>query len=151
MLYASDVKVPQDLTSSLSGIGNQGTAGINSIYSGLKQRQAQEGMVRGQRPGANSYGPQRLGIQKGLDQGSLEAALGGVLGDTGYQNTLAERDYNQQRQLAEEAAALNKPSLLEQIFQGIGAIGKPVATYAGMGGFRTRPPVDPFANVYGNV
>ena len=133
-MTASDVALPQDLSGILGTVGAGRTAGINNIYNQAKQRQTAENAALGRRPGANSYGPQRLGVQQGIDQGNLEASLGGILGNTGYQNTLAERDYGQQRQLAEEAAALNKPSLLDEIFQGIGAVGKTGATYYGMKG-----------------
>lgn len=133
-MFAGGVSMPKDLTDALAGVGAGGTAGINNIYSQAKQRQMQEGQVLGRRGNANSYGSQRLGVQQGLDQGNLEANIGGILGDTGYKNKLAEREYEQNRQLAEEAGRLNKPSLLQQIMQGIGSVGKPVATYYGMGG-----------------
>lgn len=135
-MFAGGVKMPQDLTDALSGIGAGGTAGINNIYSQAKQRQAQEGALKV--PGnANSYGPQRMGVQQGLDQGGLEAALGGVLGDTGYKDTLQEREFGQNKQLAEETAALNKPSLLQEILQGIGGVGKTAGTYYGMKGMNS--------------
>jgi hypothetical protein len=136
-LMAGGVKMPQDLTDALSTIGGSGTAGINNIYGQARQRQAGDMAALGRAPSSNSYGGQRLGVQQGLDQGNLEASLGGVLGDTGYKNTLAERDYNQNRQLAEETAALNKPSLLQQIMQGIGSVGKTAATYYGMKGMNS--------------
>lgn len=131
-LFASGVAMPKDLTDALASVGTGGTAGINDIYSQAKKRQGQEAMALGRPTGANSYGPQRFGVQQGLDQGNLEATLGGVLGDTGYKNALQEREFQQNKQLAEEAARLNKPSLLQQIFQGIGGVGKTAATYYGM-------------------
>ncbi len=128
--------MPQDLTDALAGIGAGGTAGINDIYSQAKERQAKENALKV--PGnINSYGPQRMGVEQGLDQGNLEAVLGGVLGDTGYKNTLEEREFDQNKQLAEEAARLNKPSLLQEIFQGIGGVGKTAGAYYGMKGMNS--------------
>lgn len=126
--------MPADLADALSGIGAKGTAGINDIYSQAKTRRSGEQQMLGMAPGSDSYGAERMPISQKLSQGSLESSLGGVLGNTGYQDALSQRDYEQKRQLAEETASLNKPSLLDQIFQGVGAIGKPLAGYYGMKG-----------------
>lgn len=134
MLYASGVGIPSNLDVSLRGIGKAGAQGIQDAYAPLAARQQAEAGVRGLRPGTNSYGPQRLGVQQGLDTSSMQAAFNNQLGDTAYKNQLAERDYGQQRQLAEETASLNKPSILEQILSGIGSAGKVAGTYYGMKG-----------------
>ena len=122
-LFASDVKIPDALSQSFQQIGQQGTNNINSIYGNLKNRYAAD--ARGYRPGGPDMGPgsyagERFATGQGLSQGNLEAGLGGTLGETGYKDTLAERDYQQQRQIAEAAAEAARPSVLEQVLQGIG-------------------------------
>lgn len=134
-LTASGVKLPGgDLGDVFSGIGTQAYNNINNNYNVARQKAAGDAPAQGFR-GPLDYTTQRLGTTQGLDVGNLESGMGGQLGQTAYNDTLSQRDYNQKMQLAEEAARLNKPSLLEQVFSGIGAVGKPVATYAGMGGF----------------
>lgn len=133
-LLASDVKLPNDLGSVFSGIGTNASNNISNNYNLARQKAASDATAQGFR-GPLDYTTQRLGTTQGLDIGNLSSGLAGGLGDTAYKDTLSQRDYNQKMQLAEEAARLNKPSLLEQVFSGIGAVGKPIATYAGMGGF----------------
>ena len=146
-LLASNVQLPTDLSGTFANIGGQGLAGINNVYSQLQNRYAND--ARGFTPGGpglgpNSYGGQRFAATKGLDIGGLESGLGGILGNTGYQNTLDQRDYNQKLQLAQQAAALNRPGLLQQIFQGIGSVGPTAAmaygAFGGGGGSSYTPP-----------
>lgn len=132
-MFAGGVALPPDLKQALSGVGAGGTAGINDIYAKQKQRTDQEAATKV--PGnVNSYGPQRMATQQGLDQGNLEAALGGTLGDTGYNNALQEREFGQNEALARQIGSLNRPDLLQQILSGIGNVGSPIATYYGMRG-----------------
>lgn len=143
MLFASGVAIPPDLAASLRGIGGGGVQGVQNAYSPFAARQQQEDVARGQRPGSNSYGPQRLATQQGLDTGALEASFGNQVGNTAYQNQLSQRDYEQQRQLSEETAHLDKPSDLEQILAGIGTVGKTAGTYYGMKGRNPQSPGAP--------
>lgn len=132
-MFAGGVALPPDLKQALSGVGAGGTSGINDIYAKQKQRMDQEAATKV--PGnVNSYGPQRMATQQGLDQGNLEAALGGTLGDTGYNNALQEREFGQNEALARQIGSLNKPDLLQQILSGIGNVGSPIATYYGLKG-----------------
>lgn len=142
-LYASDVKIPADLSGAISGVGSPGYNAYNQINSNygaarkkLKTDTSVRGMAGDPTANPNSYESQRLAATQGLDIGSLESALGGGLGDTAYKNRLGEREYDQNTQLADEIGALNKPDLLQQIFGGIGAVGGPIATYYGLRGLR---------------
>jgi len=144
---AKDITVDPSLDAAFGNVGTNAQNAIGKNYTNLASRQATEGAVRGQAPGSNSYGTQRLGTQQGLDIGGLRSALGGEIGNTAYENMKQTRDYGQNAQLAQETAALNKPDILSQIFSSVGAVGKPVATYAGMGGFKSRRAAyDPYAN-----
>jgi hypothetical protein len=159
MLYASDVRVPADLSGSLSGTGSPGFNAynaINSNYVNAKKQFGADAQARGMNGassvGPNSYAGNRFGTMQGLDVGNLESALGGELGNTAYGNTLQQRDFGQQEQIASEIAALNKPDLLQSILGGIGNVGGTAAQIYGMYGRNARPSTtDPLANVYRNV
>lgn len=140
-MYAQDVKIDPTLSGALSGVGSPGYNAYNQIGSNYGAARKKLGSAAA--PG--SYADQRLSATQGLDVGNLETALAGGLGDTAYKNKLSERGYNQNVGLANEIGSLNKPDLLQQIFGGIGAVGGPLATYAGMkgrtplGGGRANP------------
>jgi hypothetical protein len=159
-LYASGVAIPQSLSATLGGANGAGTNAYNKInqnYGTAKSQFASDAQARGMNGTAavspNSYGGSQFSTKQGLDVGNLESALGGGLGDTAYQDTLAQRDFGQQQQLAEETAALNKPDLLQQILGGVGAVGGTAANIYGAYGKNRTPSTgsDPFAGVYGNV
>lgn len=139
-MYASDVKIAPDLSSAIGGIGKNAYGAINSNYDAAKQKMLQDANARGMAPGGpNSYGSQRMATSQGLDVGGLESAIGGGLGDTSYKDKLAQREFEQNKSLAEEAASLNKPGLLEQILGGIGQVGGPMAqAYGAWGGRKTQ-------------
>lgn len=138
MLYAGDVKLPTDLGPAYSGVAGTAEGRIASRYKQLGDRQTLEGAVRGMTPGSNSYGPQRFATQKGLDTGSLEAALGGQLGQAGYTNTKNIRDYNQQRQIASLIGNAMRPDIAQQIMGGLSgganAVGQYAALFNSLGG-----------------
>lgn len=157
-LYASDVKIPPDLSGAISGVGSPGYSAYNTInanYGAAKKRMMGDAATLGMNPdvmtGPNSYGGQRLAATQGLDVGNLESALGGGLGQTGYQNTLQQRDYEQQRQLAEEIGRLNKPDLLQQILGGVGSVGGTAAQIYGAYGRNRQPNVPNYGDAFMNV
>lgn len=150
MLYATDVKIPPDLGASLKGIGTNAYNSIGSNYDAARKKLSDEASARGMKGSAitapGSYSGQRFGASQGLDVGNLESALGGGLANTGYQDTLAQRDYEQNRQLAEEAGSLNKPDLLQQILGGIGSVGGTVGgIYGAFGKNKSKPITTPTA------
>lgn len=146
-LLPSNVTIPKDLSGAMGSIGTDAYSNIGSNYADAKKKLMQDGQVRGQRgasvAGPNSYAGDRLSTAQGLDIGDLQSVLGGGLGSTAYKDVLSQRDYNQKIQLANEAAALNKPSTLEQIMRGIGSIGGPIAKYYGARGNRSSSINDP--------
>lgn len=120
-LLASDVALPPDLLSSLSGFGSNAYNAINNNYNAASQKQAQDQSVKGYAsPGGNSYGAERLAATKGLDIGNLEAGLGGGLGNTAYTNAIQQRNFGQQKQIADLIGGAMAPTTLQQIFAGIG-------------------------------
>lgn len=118
-LLASGVQLPPDLASTFSGIGT-------NAYNRIGQNYAKAGTMPtfdpslGGGTGVTDYQKQRLAATQGLDIGNLEAGLGGELGNTGYQNTLAQRDFNQQKMIADLIGEAAAPSTLQEIFAGIG-------------------------------
>lgn len=137
-ITAKNTTISPALAATMGSIGTTAYKNIGSNYAGAKTKLANDATARGmsgsKATAPNSYAGQRLATTQGLDTGNLESALGGQIGSTAYQDTLQNRDYQQQSSLAQQIADLNRPSKLQQIFQGIGAVGKPVATYAGMAG-----------------
>lgn len=138
-LYAGNVNIDPTLSGALSGANGPGTNAYNKIKQNYGQAQGQfgadaaaRGMSASAAVGPGSYAGDQFATKQGLDVGNLESALGGGLGKTAYQNTLAQRDFGQNEQLAEQAGALNKPDLLQEILGGIGGVGKTAATYYGM-------------------
>lgn len=154
-LYASDVKIPASLSGAIGGAGGPGYNAYNNIstnYAGAKQSAGADASARGMNPTAatapSSYAGNRFSTAQGLDTGNLEAALGGGLGNTAYQDTLAQRDYDQSRQLAEETARLNKPDLLQQVLSGIGGVGSAAGqVYGAYGKGRTPQPQNPWGGM----
>lgn len=145
MLYASDVKIPDALSGAISSTGTNAYNTIASNYGKAKGQFGQDATARGMNgnaaTGPGSYAGNRFATTQGLDVGNLESVLGGGLGNTAYNDTLAQRDFQQQEQLAEEAAALNKPDLLQQILGGIGNVGGTAAQIYGMYGKNAKPKV----------
>lgn len=158
-ITAKNTTISPDLAATMGTIGTTAYNNIGSNYAGAKTKLANDAAARGMSAtravAPNSYAGQRLGTTQGLDVGNLESSIGGQIGSTAYQNALQNRDYQQQSSLAQQIADLNRPSKLQQIFQGIGAVGKPVATYAGMAGRGGSgggdSGGDPMAGAYGNV
>lgn len=134
-LMASDVQIPTSLSSQLGGIGTNAYNTIGASYNTAKKQIGQGASAFGgnttKATGPASYAGQQFGTQQGLATGNLEAALGSGLGNTSYQNQLQQRDFGQNEQLAEQAAALNKPDMLSQILSGLGGVGKTVGAYYG--------------------
>ena len=138
LMTASSINIPQisDLGAAFKNIGGQSQSNINGIYGNANNQNNADSIARGTAP--NSYGASRLATGQNLDTGNLESALGGTLGSTMYKSALGNQQYQQQSQLANEIGMLNKPDLMQQIFQGIGAVGGPAAQAYGM--FKNRTP-----------
>lgn len=141
MLYAKDIKIDPTLMGALSGHGSPGTNAYNAIGANYDKARSQFGTdakARGLRgstaAGPGSYAGGRFDTAQNLDIGALEAALAGGLGNASYENQLQEREFNQNSELAREAAELNKPGLFEEILAGLGGAGKTAGTYYGMRG-----------------
>jgi hypothetical protein len=134
-LTASGVALPPDLSSVFGGIGTGTYNQIGQNYGGALSKATGDASAQGFSGGPTDYTKQRLNTTQGLDIGNLATGLGNSLGNTSYNNALQQRDFTQNEALARQVASLNRPDLLQQIMMGVGAVGKPLATYAGMGGF----------------
>lgn len=138
MLYASGVTIPSDLSGALSGVGTPSYNTIGANYAAAKGKLARGATTMGMNgaaaAGPNSYAGNQLNMAQGRDVGNLESALGGGLGNTAYQNTLQQRDFTQNEDLARQVADLNKPDLLQQILSGVGNVGGTAARIYGAWG-----------------
>lgn len=122
-LVASGVQLSPDLASSLGQIGTKTSNNIKNNYGNATAQAGSDASARGM-PGAGSYNTNRLNTTQGLDTGDLESVLGGSLGNTSYQDTLAQRDYAQQMQLADKVGSAAGLSSLEQVLGGVGSATK---------------------------
>lgn len=129
-ISANNTTISPTLSGAISGVGSPGYNASSRI--GANYDIARQNLGRKAAPG--SYADQRLTTQQGLDTGNLESTIGGSLGSTAYSNALQNRDYGQNLGLAQQIGDLNKPSQLQQIFQGVGSVAKPLAAYYGMRG-----------------
>lgn len=150
-LYASDVKINPTLSGTIGGVGSPGynaSAAIGANYANAKKKMMSDATARGVNPGAatgpNSYFGNQQGTAQGLDTGNLEAALGGGLANTAYNDALSQREYNQNMELARETGALNKPSDLQSALGAIGQLGGTTAQlYGAFGRPGMRKPLTP--------
>lgn len=122
-LVAGDVGLSPDLASSLGQIGTARSKTIRGNYGTAAGQAGSDASARGM-SGAGDYNTNRLNATQGLDEGNLESVLGGVLGNSSYQDKLAQRDYGQQMQLANEVGSTAGLSSLEQVLGGVGAATK---------------------------
>lgn len=129
-LYASGVSVPAGLSGALGGgggIGFNASNAIGSNYAKAKSQLSADATARGLNGNASvapgSYSGNQLATKQGLDTGNLESALGGGLGSTAYENTLQQRGFGQNEDLATQIAELNKMSTLQQVLAGLGQVG----------------------------
>ena len=145
-LTAQGIGIDPTLKGMLSGQGSPGWNAyntINSNYGTAKNQFASDASARGMNGpasiGPNSYAGSQFATKQGLDVGNLESALGGGLVNTSYQNTLQQRDFQQNEDLAKRVAALNKPDLLQQILGGVGNVGGTLAGIYGAWGKNASP------------
>lgn len=125
-LTAGQVILPQDLSNVFSGVGTKAYKNIGINYNNAMGKATQDASAQGFGGGPLDYTKERLGSQEGLDIGGLETGLGSGLGETGYKEALNLRNFNQQKQLADIIGDAAAPSMLQQIFSGIGGGSKAV-------------------------
>lgn len=124
VMTAGQVNLPPDLSSIFSGIGTKAYNQIGQNYGGALSKAAGDASAQGFAGGPTDYTKQRLATTQGLDVGNLEAGLGGGLGNAAYKDTLAQRDYGQQKQLTDIIGNAMAPTTLQEIFAGIGGGGQ---------------------------
>lgn len=128
-LFAGDINLDPKLTDALGGVSTSAKGSLADQYGKLKTRFNSGGVVSG-RP-ASDYNAERMGATQGLGEIGIDNSLEGVLGDTSYKDALSERDFQQSMDLAKRIGALNKPSLFQEIFSGLGSAAGGVGQYYG--------------------
>jgi hypothetical protein len=120
-ILPSDISLPKDLTSILGQIGTPQQAKITDIYGRMrKQASADTNLPAWMRVRPGGYTDTTLSKGENISQAGLKSGLEGVLGETGYGDWKAERDYQQNMALAKRIGDLMAPSLLEQVLGGLG-------------------------------
>lgn len=142
-LIASGVALNPTLSANLGGLGTTSSNAIASNFNAAKKRISGDAQARGMNgaaaTGPNSYAGDQLTRGQGIAQDNLASALGGGLGNTAYQDTLAQRDFGQQESLANQVGNLNSLSTLQQVLGGLGAAGSAGATAYGAYGKFNKP------------
>lgn len=115
-MTADNIQLPADLSQALGTTYAKPKQAIGANYDFLRKR-ASPNYYYG--AGLGDYAKERLGTQEGLDTQGLSNSLYANLGNAGYEDWKAIRDFNQKKQLAQETADVLKPSLFEQIMGGL--------------------------------
>jgi hypothetical protein len=145
-----NIKVDKGLAGSFNTIGQGGYNSINSTYSNANARTQGENGIKGA-IAPSSYANERYGVQQGLDQGSLQSALGGPLAATTYSGALSSRNFDQNLGLTNQIAQANRPSTLDEILSGVGTGAQALSAYYGIRGRQGKQYSDPSGqneNVY---
>lgn len=115
---AGDVKLIEGLKQPLGGYATAAKGSLQDalgrISSRSKQSQEASGRVTGE------YTGQQLGQAGMMGERGIDDALGGVLGDASYTDALNQKKFEQDMMLAKRVGALNRPSTIMQVIQGLG-------------------------------
>lgn len=121
-LMASGVAIPDDLKAALGGYTKKAQGNIGGIYKNLGGNFASDQATLGHTPSGPGNSPDyTLGEGEAASSRGANDALYSALGGTAYKDTLNQREYNQNTELANEVGALNRPSTLEEALTGLGA------------------------------
>lgn len=132
-ITAADVGLVGDLEGPLKGAGAGATENLESALGRVRGRfragQARSGRGVG---ATGDYFDQTLNQAGTMGQRGIEDRLYGALGGASYQDVLGSREHERNMALANEIAAINSPTILEQIFGGAGTAGKTGLQFKGL-------------------
>lgn len=123
---------PQNLEDVLKGQAASASANATDSYIQNKKRLVSKEAASGRlMSGVSDYPLTDLSVDNQKTQSGIQDHLAGSLASVGQEDWLNSQDFQRSYQLAQLIGGLNKPSTLDQIFQGIGSIGGPVASMYG--------------------
>lgn len=149
-LVASGVAIPDDLKQALSGPTKKAQGNVGNIYNRLSSRLGSDRDVLGHAPASAGNVPDYdLGESEAASSRGVNDQLYQALGGTSYQDTLNQREFNQNQSLAEQAGDLNRPGALEEALSGFGSASKLAGT--GYGLFKKYKKANPQVDTSGDV
>ena len=132
---AGDVKLIDSLKQPLSGYATAAKGSLQDALGRITAR-SQAGQQASGRP-QGEYAGQQFEQASMMGQRGIDDTLGGVLGNASYGEAIAAKKFDRDMALAKRIGALNKPSTLSQVFQGIGgaadAVGQAKGLYDSLG------------------
>lgn len=105
---AKDIGVDPTLMALVGAPGEAAGNSIRAVYDRTKSRYKD-----------SDYANERLGQANTQAMAGLQGSLEGVLGDTAYKNSTAQRGFQEDYDLANYIGELNEPSTLEEILGGL--------------------------------
>lgn len=122
---------PQNLSDVLSQQAQSASANQQDSYVQQKKKLVADQAANGQLMGGTSnYAQTDLSTANQQAQSGIQDQLASSLAAVPQEDWLNNQDFNRSYQLAQLIGSLNKPSTLDQVFQGIGSVGPLVATAA---------------------
>jgi hypothetical protein len=122
---------PKTLEDVLGQSADTASMGIENAYAKKRRRTIGQEAAKGRlRSGVANYTMGDVDAAELEDLGGVQSSLAEALGQIPTSDYLDERQFGRQSELAELIARLNKPSTLEEVFGGIGAVGNIAATGA---------------------
>lgn len=117
----------------LGGQAQSATAQTKDKYAQARKRLVGQQAASGRlMSGVADYPLGDLDTQEGQDLSGIQSGLASKLGGISAEDWLNNQNFLRQYGLADKIGKANKPSTLDELFQGIGSIGPTVATLAAL-------------------
>ncbi len=124
---------PKNLNDVLNQQAQAATAQTNDQYNQARKRTVASEAASGRlMSGVSDYPLTDLDTSQGSALSGIQSQLAQSLGGISSEDWLNRQNYLRQYGLAEQIGNANKPSTLDQVFQGIGSVGPTVARFAAM-------------------
>lgn len=124
---------PKNLQDALGQQAKQATAQTTDVYNQARKRAVSREAASGRlMSGVSDYPLTDLDTQRGSALSGIQSNLTDSLAGIPGEDWLNQKNYQRSYQLADLIGRMNKPSTLDQIFQGIGSIGPSVAMGAAL-------------------
>jgi hypothetical protein len=125
---------PKNLADVLGQQAGAQTANIQDQYGQARKRLVSQQAASGRlMSGVSDYPLGDLSTQEGSALSGVQSDLASKLGGIPSEDWLNQQGFGRNYDLAKMISGMNKPSTLDEVFQGIGAIGPSAAQFAAMG------------------
>lgn len=124
-MSAGGIKLRDPLKQPLGAIGAQRQSSLQDALGGITERSRASQMASGRPQG--QYTGQALGMANTLASRGIDDSLYGLIGEASYGEDRADRDHLRMVSLAKKYGNAMKPSTMQEILGGVGAIGGAIA------------------------